>query len=432
MTMIKSAFQSDKEILSLISINIDDLKSVGRRKRTYYRNVIQCLCKCRVMSDQELIDNYLESIMYLCKTKDFEAIQVILNTTISLNPNFPETVVPLSEYLLIKGFHIKLIAVCEDILNSFDSNSTDLLEIDFLFTKGKAGIVDRVTGHQLFWEFQKNTQTNSLLYLQSQVRLAHSKLNIGQYKDSLAGFKKISTIVQSNLLLCDTYKIHELQADILEGMARLAMIDNNWQDSLLLYEQLADICKKQNFMPKFVNCLGHQGVINRKIKKYNIALEYFEEARQIAIKIDSPRAIEWIDHHTAYVFLNKGKYNLAEKLAEKCLVKAISEKRDNEAGDFYEQLGLIKLGKNKISKAIENLELSLFFRKKVGNHHGTASSHKHLCLAYFAHGQYIEACISIKECLLMFYKLKVLGFRRTYRIAYLIWEWTMGSKRWTS
>ncbi|NJN73351.1 MAG: tetratricopeptide repeat protein [Limnothrix sp. RL_2_0] len=430
----KSAvIESDKKLLSQIGIHIDKLRSATRQKRTFYRNIVQCLRKCEIMSNQDLMDNYLESIMYLCRVRDFAPIQKILNTAILLNQDFPKIVVPLSEYLLIKGLYRKLVAVCENILDSFDNENIDLLEIEFLLAKGKSGIVDRVTSCQLFQEFQAKTQANSLLYLQSLVCLAHGQLNIGNYKDSLSNFKKVLIVIQENQFFStDLYRIHEVKANIFEGMARLAMIDNNWKKSLLFYKRLEDICKTQNFMPKLVNCLGHQGVINRKVNNYDVALEYLQESKKVAIKINSPRAIEWVNHHTAYVFLNKGQYDLAEELAEECLVKAILEKRDNEVGDFYEQVGLIKLGKNNINKAIENLELSLFFRQKVGNHHGTASSYKHLFLAYFIKKQYIKSYIAIKKCLVIFYKLKILGFARTYRIVHLFLEWTIGNKSWTS
>lgn len=432
LAITQSSIKSDEKLLSEIGIYIDNLKIVKRQKRTYYKNIVQCMRKCKLMNNQELIDSYLESIIYLCKTKDFPPIQIILNTAISFNKEFPQIVVSFSEYLLIKGFYVKIVAVCENILDSFANENINLLEIELLSAKGKSGIVDRVSSYQLFKEFHTKTQPNSLLYLESLVCLAHGELSIGKYKDSLANFEKVLTIIENNQSSNNTHKINELQADVLEGMARLAMINNNWQNSLLLYKKLENICKEYNFIYKLIHCLGHEGVINRKIKNYEIALQYFQEAKEIATKIDNERAIEWVNHHTAYVLLNKSQYDLAEQLAKKCLEKAVLEKRDNETGDFYEQLGLIKLGKNKINEAIENLDLSLFFRKKIGNNHGIASSCQHLSLAYLISGNYYKSYQNLKECLNIFYGLNVLNHTRVYRILYLFLTWKISKKSWTA
>lgn len=432
LTITQSPIASDEHLLSEIGIHIVNLKSFTRQKRAYYKNIVQCLRKCKVMNNQESIDGYLESIRYLCNTKDFLPIQTILNTPLPLNPEFPEILVSFSEYLLIKRFSVKLVAVCENILDAFTNENIDLLEIELLCAKGKSDTIDRVSSYQLYHEVYTKTQPNSLLYLQSLVCVAHGQLSIGNYKDSLDNFENILNIVENYQSFDNTHKIHEIKADVLEGMARLAMYKYNWKNCLFLYKKAENICKEYNLMVQLINCLGHEGIINRKIKNYDIALQYFQEAKEIAIKINHQRAIEWMNHHTAYVLLNKSQYDLAEQLAKECLGKAILEKRDNETADFYEQFGLIKLAKHQINTAIENLELSLFFRKKVGNQHGIASSYKHLSLAYLTNKKYGESYRAIKECVTIFYQIKLFSFSRIYRILYLLLEWTIGKKSWTS
>ncbi len=148
--------------------------------------------------------------------------------------------------------------------------------------------------------------------------------------------------------------------------------------------------------------------------------------------IGSRLVVAWIDHHKAYVFLNQGQHELAQALAEKSIKEAYTEERDDMIGDFHEQLGLIKLGKGQIDEAIDSLQLSLFFRQKIGNNHGIASSHKHLSLAYLKSKQYIKAYQYIKQCLTIFYKLKVLNFTRLYRIGYLFFNWIILGGRWTA
>jgi tetratricopeptide (TPR) repeat protein len=428
----QSFLKSDQNILSDIGIYLDDLKLLKRQKRTYYKNIVQCLRKCKIMNYQQAIDNYLEVIRYLCQTKDFSPIQTILNTPMLLNQDFPEITVSFSEYLLIKGFNAKLIAVCENILDSFANEHINLLEIEFLCTNAKSGIVDRVSSYQNFQEIYAKTEPNSLLFIQSLIGVASAQLSIGNYKNSLFNFEKLLKIIDNNLITENNTVINYLKADVLEGKARLFMIDNNWKESLSLYKELENICREYNLTTKLIHCLGHEGVINRKIQNYDIALTYFQEAKEIAIKINSDRSIEWINHHTAYVLLNQGQYDLAEQLAKECLQKAKSEKRDNETGDFYEQCGLIQLAKKKTNEAIESLELSLSFRKKVGNVHGSASSYKHLALAYLINKNYIKSYLAIKECFTIFHNLKVLGLIRTYRIVYLFLEWTIGKKSWTA
>lgn len=425
---------SDEQQLAKIGIYIDSLKHTKpKQKQNYYLKIVQCLRECKNMNNQKFIDNYLNSIIYLCENKEFSPIQTILNIPIPLKPEFPEITVPFSEYLLIKGFNTKLIAACEKILTSFAQEDIDLLEIELLLIKGKSGIKDRKCSYELFQKIHTETEPNSLLYIESLYFLALAQFNLGNYKDSLANFEKNLNIIDNKLISDHSNKVYEIKADVLEGIARIAMINNKWSNSLFLYKQVENICKKYKIIPtKLIHCLWHQGVINRKIKKYDMALQYFQEAKEIAVKIHDERAIEWINHHTGYVYLNPGQYDLAEQLAQECLEKAKSEKRNGETGDFYEQLGLIKLAKKQINEAIEDLKQSLSFRGTVGNEHGKASSRKHLSVAYLAKGDYLQAVIEIKECIKIFYQMNVFGLSRIYRILYLFLEWTIGKKSSTS
>lgn len=212
----------------------------------------------------------------------------------------------------------------------------------------------------------------------------------------------------------------------------LNYIDNSWERSLSLFKEAENLYKIYNLKHKLINILGHQGVINRKIRSYDLALKYLQEAKVIAIQLNYEISLEWVNHHIAYVFLNQGQYDLAQELSQEGLEKSILAKRDNITGDFYEQIGLIRLGQNKVNEAVESFKLSLFFRKKIGNIHGTASSYKHLSLAYLINGKYIKSYQAIKECLIIFHNLKVLDFTRTYRIVCLFLEWAIGKKSWTS
>lgn len=424
----QSSIKSDEEILLEIGISIDSLKSLKRQKRTYYKNIIQCLRKFKVLNNQEAIDNYLEAIGYLCETKDFLPIQIALNNHLPLNQNFPEITVCFSEYLLIKGLYIKLTALCQKILDSFVNENIDLLEIELLFAKGKSGIIDRVSGCQLFQEVHNKAERHSIVYIASLVCLAHQQIWVSNYKHSSINLNHCLNIISNYYNLDDIYNIYAIEADILEGLAGLERINNNWKKALLLYEDNIILCKAKKMTHKLISPLLHKGVINRKMKRYELALESLQEAKKIATNINSQHAIEWVNHHLSYVFLDKGQYGLAEQLSKECLEKAILEKRDNATGDFYEQFGLIQLAKGKIDEAIKSLRLSLSFRQKVGNNHGMASSYKHLSLAYIINKNYLESYQMIKECLTIFSNLKILSIARIYSIIRLFYKWIVGNR----
>jgi hypothetical protein len=94
----------------------------------------------------------------------------------------------------------------------------------------------------------------------------------------------------------------------------------------------------------------------------------------------------------------------------------------NEIGDFYEQMGLIKLGKKENLKAVGLFTLCLSARKRVANKHGEASSLQHLLVSLFRTRAYLQFFISLMKTFKLFYHLNVLNHKRICRIISLFWE----------
>lgn len=428
-----------EEILLEIGVCLNNWQSLKRKERVYYRNIAQCLTKIKSIGTQEeVVDLYDEVIRYLCQIRNFAPIQTILRIPLTLH----DTLIPFSDYLLIKGFAEKLAALCLNILDSFVNEGTNLLEIEFLLAKAKSVSLDRVLSYQIFEKvhqkfitLNRETEDSLLLYLESLLCLSNAKLGIGKYREALLDLRKCLQIINESLFYFShdyESKIDQLKADVLAQMAWLAMVKNNFHRSLVLFKEAQNLYMHYNLKHKLIGTLVHQGVINRKIRNYDLSLKYLDQAKEVASSINFRLVVAWIDHHKAYVFLNQGQHELAQALAEKSIKEAYIEEKDDMIGDFHEQLGLIKLGKSHIDEAIDSLQLSLFFRQKIGNSHGIASSYKHLSLAYLKSKRYIKAYQCIKQCLTIFYKLKVLNFTRLYRIGYLFFNWIILGGRWTA
>jgi tetratricopeptide (TPR) repeat protein len=423
---------SRERILSSIGILVEDIRLIPRERRTYYINITQLLRKIEEdYTHKEKVDRYIDILKYLCQTKDFVPIQNILHIPIELteiNPNIKTTLV---NYLLDYGFSVKLYVICRMILDSFQNENIDLLKIEFYLVTAKSASLDRISRCQLLEDFRKKVSNNFLISINVLNSLAFKQFDIGNYTEASKNFKTILNRIEqqeksNNISVPQNNEnyvnIQKIKSDVLEGLARIEMIIYKFKNALELYNQVILIRQKYNFLYELLSPLVHQGVIYKKLKEYDSAIDYLIKAKEIAIKINNKGSIEWVNHHLAYVLMLQKKYDIAEELARECLEQAVLEERDNEMGDFYEQMGLIKLAKKNNLEAINYFELSLFARQRVENKHGEASSLNHLSVSLFRAGNYIKSFIRVKKAMIIFYNLKILNLKRLYRIISLFWE----------
>ena len=298
-----------------------------------------------------------------------------------------------------------------------------------LKARALSGISDRVEdGWNLFEKICRQEPTYSGLYIEAKTSLGISKIELGFYQEGLQHINTVLTLIDSHNKINSSSKIQELKADILSTQGYYEMNLSHFAQAIELYKQAATLLKNLGLEHKLISPLAHQGIIMRKMGKYEQAFNYLIEAQKTAIKINNELDIAWINHHLAYVFLNQGKTEFAQKLSESSLEAFRKIERKRGISDCYEQLGLINLAQKKYDEAETNFKRSLNIRISINNRHGEASSLLNLALSSWDKKQYLKSLGFLFKGFKLYFKIGVINRVRFVRILKLAYTWTIGRR----
>ncbi len=376
----------------------------------------------------ERIKNYKEVIHLLCQLQEWEKIQIVLCRYFPINSNIS---LPLYEYFLFNELSGELLTITQEILSSLKETKHDLTFAKLLKARAMSRISNQIDEARLLLEeLFNNSLVGTEIHIQSLAYLGIRQVNSGLYQEGIENLK--SALVKADELESEsTLKIKELKTDILENLAFYEMNIGNFQEAIKLYSNVIKLREDLGLFHKIIGSLTHQGIISRKIGKYDEARLFLEIAKNRAIEIESESQLVWISHHLAYVLLNQGNLDMSEELC-KSSIKGY-QKFDNQWGlsDCYEQMGLIYLAQKEFSKAEEYFRLSLNIRETIGNRHGSASSTLDLALTFWNMLDFPKAIFYILKGFYLYYKLGILTPIRFYRMLKLAFVWTLGNRKWT-
>jgi len=386
----------------------------------------------------EQVSSYLESLYHLCQLQVGERIKSVLILPISINPQPEIFSLPLYEYLIFKNLERNLLKVIHCVLSSLKYTKDDVSFFILLKARTLSSIRDTGTAEEacnIFREIRLHLQNNVETYIEATAYLGIRQVYSGIYKEGISNCQEAMTMInnliktsgQTNL----NWKMWEIKSDILEVFAFYEMNLGRFQKANHLYKEIIDLRKQIGTYHKLISPLVHQGIVMRKMKKYNEAIEYLTEAKNQDNKTGNKNYPTWINHHLAYVHLNQGNLPIAEELCKSSLKEY--KKLENQEGisDCYEQLGLIHLAKNEWDNAEKNFKIALDIRESIGNRHGKASALLDLALASYHKKWYFKSIIFVIKGLVLYYKIGILNRIRLSRMLRLVYVWTVGKRNWT-
>jgi tetratricopeptide (TPR) repeat protein len=281
----------------------------------------------------------------------------------------------------------------------------------------------------VFEQICLTSSVDSDIYIEAIARLGIRKVGSGIYQKGIPNLKKSLQFLENhprqNLLLID------LKTDILETLAYYEMNCSRFDRAIELYEEVIDLRHQHNIIHKTISPLVHQGIILRRKKDYERAIELLKKAKKITQVIPNQNNPVFIDHHLGYVYLNQGNIDLAEKCCESSLQGYKNIENDRGISDCYEQLGFICLAKNKFDDSEKYFEKALNTRISIGNIHGAASSVLDLALISWHKKRYLIAIKFLLQGFKYYYELGILNRIRFTRMLNLAYVWTLGKRNWT-
>lgn len=172
------------------------------------------------------------------------------------------------------------------------------------------------------------------------------------------------------------------------------------------------------------------GVVYRKKKDYERAVEYLQRLLERGEAQQSRSTTATAAHHLAWVYLSRGDLRQAHSLCGRAIV--LYEEIGDERGlsDAYEQLGCIGLAAGQGGEAVAYLQRSLFMRRQLRNQQGEASSLRHLAIAYLTLGQLGAAFRHMWQSLRIYHRLGVLTRQRMLNLLRELLTWTGGRRQW--
>jgi tetratricopeptide (TPR) repeat protein len=434
--MVSTSIVNDKSALVEFGIDISTIKFIKPAwKRSRYQAIINWLTKYKTQlssSTLEPVRGYIEVLYHLCELKEWIIIQRVFRTPLPINPSTLNITLPLYEYLLFREFSRELLVISEDIIDSLRDSGHDITFVKMLKARAMSAISDKLEdSRKLFEELFHNTAKDTEIHIEALAYLGIRQVNSGFYQEGIKNLQDTLIKIDSNEQFLLNQKTQELKTDILENLAFCEMNSSHFQEAIQLYKNVIDIRNDLDLSHKLAHPSAHLGIIMRKIGKYEEALYYLETAKEKAKLVEIESQTFWINHHLAYVLLNRGQPNLAEKLCINSIEGYKKLKNLWGESDCYEQLGLIDLAMGRFKYAEKNFDVALRMRQSLGNLHGTASSVLDLALALWHQRRFIKAVYYLFKGFYLYYKLGVLNATRFRRMIKLSFDWTLGKRRWT-
>jgi tetratricopeptide (TPR) repeat protein len=180
----------------------------------------------------------------------------------------------------------------------------------------------------------------------------------------------------------------EFRAEALKQIGVCYFYENNFEKSLLFYNQAIELRKKnilsRNNLIAIANLLHNIALINNYMGNNEKALNNQYESEKIRLKIKDNKGLATFTYpNIAAIFLEQGNYSKSQEYFYKTL--KINEKLKNFEGiaDSYDNLGVIFEAKTEYNEALKNYEKSFEIRKKLGKNELLSYSYNNIGVAYF-------------------------------------------------
>jgi tetratricopeptide (TPR) repeat protein len=154
------------------------------------------------------------------------------------------------------------------------------------------------------------------------------------------------------------------------------------------------------------------GVITRRLKYYSDSRKYLFQLLERAKTNQNRSAFGTASHHLAWTYFHEGVLQPARDYG--ILALHVYEDIQDPRGisDAYDQLATLEVTIGNFDQALEWFEIAASMRRRLGNHHGYASSLRNLAKLYFRQKNYPKMILNLIKSLYQFAKIGMLSAKR--------------------
>lgn len=157
------------------------------------------------------------------------------------------------------------------------------------------------------------------------------------------------------------------KANLSELKARYYWGISDLKKSLIYFEKMLKICKKNNFNRNIANALNLIAWIYFERGEFNISITHFKKALKIFKKIGDDIGLLNIFDNIGWLYRKQGNLDKGLKYMEQGLNIAEKIGHNKIIADFSCNIALICYEKGDLNKSLLLLEKSILLKKKIGN-----------------------------------------------------------------
>lgn len=176
--------------------------------------------------------------------------------------------------------------------------------------------------------------------------------------------------------------------EIIEQLGELHELDGDYSNAILTFEKLLGQSESDS---KIAETKMKMGRVYQSQAKYDDAVKYYEDAIEMAEKIDSSLLKARINGYLGKIYLRKGEYERALALQNDYLKESRRSGEKREIGQAYMNLGGVYLHLNDNQKAVDSWEESLKCFKEAGYEQGVAYVNDNLGVGHLWMGNFEKA-----------------------------------------
>lgn len=312
----------------------------------------------------------------------------------------------LAPYLLQRNLHSDLLHWCQVAINSYRSEGW----FWHLIGQAQSALGLRDDAMLSFQQaLSMSETTDSYTYALTILDIGRLRLHQGSYQQALTLLTKAEELLRYEEDMANVVAAQEERVQYYVNQGEL-------DKALSLY---LDIERTQIMLTSDRirnDLLLSLGAVYRRKRQYALALSYFQRLLEQGEAQKQKGAIATASHHLAWVYLEQGKCELAQRLCG-CAIALYEEMGDIRGlSDAYEQLGCIALEEQCPYDAIVYFKKCLPIRQQIHSRYGTASCLRRLAIAYVQTRALLKAGQALLQCLLLYSEMGLLNWRRLQQV----------------
>ncbi len=227
--------------------------------------------------------------------------------------------------------------------------------------------------------------------LNDEKSLANSFLLKGSFEDKMSKYDKAILSIQKAVSFYYSVENYKKQVDCLNKMGIIHKKIGNFTEALLLYHHAYEICVNEGIEDrKGATCINI-GVVLKKEKKYEDALEYYFKAEEIYSKqANNFSGLANVYNNIGNVYRLQGRHHNALSYYHLAIQNRLSAGQEKRLSYTYNNIALVYMDMGNSSKSLEYLLKSEDLKKQYNNEESLSSTYLNICELYLINKEYKE------------------------------------------